>query len=89
MTQRVEKTGEGARTHHSHSLRVDHLHGAKRGEISQVGQNIDGSHYGQGDDDGAGKVPEEGSQVTQTARPKLCRQAKAAILTYRARSSPL
>lgn len=65
--------GEHARTHHSHSLRVDHLLGAECGEISQVGQNIHGRHNRQGDDDGARKVPTEGSQVVQF---KLRRQAK-------------
>lgn len=50
-------------THHSHGLRVKHLLRGEGGEISQVGQNIHCSHYGQRYDDGSWKVSEEDSQT--------------------------
>lgn len=83
-----------ATTHHSHSIRVDHLLRAKCGEISQVGQNIHSRHYRQRDDDGAREVPMDG-RVTglgiqiHAQHVKNCRKVKPAILTYKAQSSPL
>lgn len=43
-------------THHSNSLRWEHLLRTERGEVGQVGQDIDNGHNGKRDDDGQRQI---------------------------------
>lgn len=44
-------------SYHGHGLGRQHLLGAQRGEVSQVGQHIHQCDHRQGDDDSQGQVP--------------------------------
>lgn len=74
-----DDVAKDASTHHGHGLRGDDGLGAQRGEVGQVGQDVHGRHDGQGDDDGARKVPAGGwrNAQAQTPRQRKKNQAKA------------
>lgn len=67
----------GRSTHHGNRLRGDHLLGAEGGEVRQVGQNVHGGDYGEGDDDGARKVPVGEPQDITTSKAPRARAPRA------------